>query len=273
MLIRSDARCRVLVATKGHPWDRSAFGNMWDSFAPDIDWAQVDQPAVMRLLSPEAAADFDVLAFYDIPGIAFRTPEPPLLLDPPAWLRAGWEALLAQGKPMLFLHHAIAGWPTWDEYARTIGARFFYQPGLYCGRRYPDSGYLFPVQLRVEALRSHPVVEGLEAGFEITDELYLIDLLEPDLVPLLRADFSFSDQRFYSAAAALRGHLFSRDGWQHPPGTDLIAWARRYHGAPSVTILLGNDGATFGHPAFRRLVRNAVAWLAGPDAAAWAKAQ
>ena len=36
--------------------------------------------------------------------------------------------LLTAGKGMVFLHHAIAGWPLWPEYGEVIGDAFFICP-------------------------------------------------------------------------------------------------------------------------------------------------
>ena len=66
--------------------------------------------------------------------------------------------------------------------------------------------------------------------------------------------------------------MWSRADWQHPPGTDLIAWVRRVGPSPIVVIQCGNDGATFANENFRRLVRNAIDWVISADAARWAAA-
>ncbi len=272
MVIRYDAPLNVLVSTKGHPFDTKAFRKLFDSLR-GMTWTHVEQPATVALLSPAGCADFGAIVFYDVPGLQFRTPDPPDLIDPPEAMKAGFEALLNAGKPMIFLHHAMAGWPTWDRYAETIGARFFYQPGSYKGRHYPDSGYLFPVTYRAKVLGDHPVTLGLGDGFDVTDELYLFEILEDgeDLVPLLAADHAFAKDQFYSARNALEARMWTRDNWDHGPGTALIAWAKRSGNSPTVTIQMGNDGATFANEGFRTLLRNAVDWVTSEEAARWAR--
>ena len=272
MVIRYDSPWNLLVSTKGHPFDRGAFSAMLDAMR-GMTWTHIEQPATAALLSPEGCADFDAILFYDVPGLQFRTPEPPALVDPPEAMKAGFTALLDAGKPMIFLHHAMAGWPTWDTYAEAIGARFFYQPGTYKGRDYPDSGYLFPATYRAKVLGEHPVTSELGDGFEVTDELYLFEMLEEgdDLVPLLAADHAFTMDEFYSAKNALEARMWTRDGWSHGPGTNLVAWAKRSGNAATVTIQMGNDGKTFGNEKFRTLLRNAVDWVTGDEAARWAR--
>ncbi|MDA4845100.1 ThuA domain-containing protein [Hoeflea poritis] len=272
MVIRYDSPLNLLVSTKGHPFDRNAFSDMFDAMR-GMTWTHIEQPATAALLSPEGCADFDAILFYDVPGLQFRTPEPPALFDPPETMKAGFTALLDAGKPMIFLHHAMAGWPTWDPYAEAIGARFFYQPGTYKDRPYPDSGYLFPATYRAKVLAKHPVTSGLGDGFEVTDELYLFEMLETgdDLIPLLAAEHRFTMDEFYSAKNALEARMWTRDGWTHGPGTNLVAWAKRSGNAPTVTVQMGNDGKTFGNENFRTLVRNAVDWVTSDEAARWAR--
>jgi uncharacterized protein len=269
MVIRYDQPNNILVVTKGHPFDKAALFGMFDAMR-GMTWTHVEHPAAVQLFSPGAAEAFSALVFYDVPGLQFRTPRPPAFIDPPDAMKDGFEGLLAAGKPLVFLHHALAGWPTWDRYAEVMGARFFYQPGSYKGRAYPDSGYNFPVTYEAEVIGDHPIVAGLDPSFELTDELYLFEMLEPKIVPLLRARHPFVQANFHSAANALEGRMWTSDGWTHGPGTDLIAWARRVGNSPIVYIQAGNDGATFGNPSYRKLLKNAIDWATSPEAAAWA---
>lgn len=262
---------RVLVVTGGHPFDAGAFAAMWAALPCRAE--AVKQPGAVAYLTPEAAAKYDVIVFHDLPGLRFRPDAPPEAQDPPAALRAGLAGLLAAGKPMLFLHHALAGWPAWDDYAAVMGARFHYAPGAYRGRALPVSGYIGPVEYVAQPVAQHPVTAGLEKGLALYDELYLFQLLEPDILPLMTADYDFSDDRFHSAASALRGAPDDRTGWAHPTGCPLIAWARAAGRAPVVVIQPGDRAATLADTGYRRLVGNALTWLTSPEAAAWAARQ
>ena len=259
MLIKYDAACRLLVVTKGHPYDLASFSALFDSFK-GLNWTHIEQPAASAFIGAGLAQDYDLIVYYDVPGIQFRTPKAPDLVEPDEGFKAGFTALLDAGKPMLFLHHAMAGWPLWDDYAEAIGARFFYQPGSYKGRAHPDSGYLFPVTYRAAPVGSHPVTEGLEDGFELTDELYLFEMLE-EVTPLLIAENPFDPAKFHSAKTALEGRMWTSDGWTPPKGTNLIGWTKKARNATTVTLQCGNDGRTFDNPDFRKLVRNSLNWL------------
>jgi type 1 glutamine amidotransferase len=117
------------------------------------------------------------------------------------------------------------------------------------------------------------VLEGLGEGFEIEDELYLFEACEDDVLPLLRSDYDFVDENFFSAALAVRGEMLSRRGWSHPPGTNLVAWARRQGASPIVTIAMGDGPSAYANPGFRGLLENAVRWVASPEAHAWARSR
>lgn len=259
---------RLLVVTGGHPFDADAFAALWAALPCHAE--VVKHPAAATYLSPEGAVGYDAIVFHDLPGLRFCGDAPPEVQEPPAELRAGFAGLLAAGKPMLFLHHALAGWPGWDDYAAAMGARFLYAPGSYRGRALPVSGYAGPVAYEAHASGVHPVTAGLERGLSLRDELYLFQLLEPDILPLMAVEYDFSDNRFQSAAAALRGVPEDRTGWAHPPGCPLIVWARAAGRAPVVVIQPGDRAETLADTGYRRLVGNALAWLTSAEAAAWA---
>lgn len=47
----------------------------------------------------------------------------------------------------------------------------------------------------------------------MTDELYFCPVFGGDVVPLLRSNYDFHADSFYSAAMAVAGELHSRAGW------------------------------------------------------------
>jgi hypothetical protein len=270
-LLRYDAPLDVLLVTKGHPFERDAFHAVFDGFS-DMAVTAVEQPAAETFFEPEAAARFDAIVCYDMPGIQFRPGEKPLFVDPPDPLVTGFRRLLDAGKGIVFLHHALAGWPSWDEYARILGGRFLYEPANLLGRECADSGYHHGVTHRITPVdATHPVTANIGDGFEITDEVYLGEVFEDDVVPLLRSDHEFKAENFYSASAALRGRMFSNEGWSHPPGSNLVAWARREGRSPLVYFASGDDPVAYENPGFRTVLGDAIRWVASADAHRWAK--
>jgi type 1 glutamine amidotransferase len=270
-----DDRIRVLLVTKGHPFQREPFFEVFDADT-GIVWTHVEQPAAEALFHPERGDRWDVFVMYDMPGIEFTRGDPPARFpDPPADYVAGLEALLESGKPMVFLHHAIAGWPAWPGYADIMGGRFLYQPGVLRGVAHPDSGYRFDVDHHVEVIDpSHPVCAGLSAGFDIVDELYLFPVFEDDVVPLMRTTFPMDDPSLFSSAdLAIRGQRDSNEGWVHGPGSALVAWAKHAGRSPIVYLQFGDGPETYANPSYRRALGNAIRWAASPDAAVWAQAR
>jgi type 1 glutamine amidotransferase len=224
----------------------------------------VEHPEALELVEPERAADFDVFVMYDMPGIAFTRSDPPAEFpDPPDGYPAKFHALLDAGKGMVFLHHAIAGWPAWEGYAEIVGGRFHYQPATLDGVHYPDSGYRHDVTHTVEVLDpNHPIVDGVDPTFEITDELYLAPVFEDRVVPLMRSRYDFVDDNFYSADRAIRGSRDDRTGWNHPPGSALVAWTKTVGRSPIAYLQFGDGPTTYADPVYRRILANAVHWAA-----------
>jgi type 1 glutamine amidotransferase len=259
------SRIRVAVVTKGHPFDGPAFFEVFDSM-DDVEWTHVEHPEALRLVEPERAAGFDVFVMYDMPGITFTGAEPPAeFSEPPPGYPDAFQRLLADGKGMVFMHHAIAGWPAWEGYADIVGGRFHYQPAVLDGVAYPDSGYRHEVTHTVEVLDpGHPICGGIDATFQITDEVYLFPVLEDRVEPLMRSTYDFVDSNFYSADRAICGQRNDRTGWRHPPGSNLVAWTRTVGRSPIAYLQFGDGPDTYADPTYRRILANAIRWAATP---------
>ena len=113
-----------------------------------------------------------------MPGLDFAADPRPGYVEPDAAFKAGFEALLIQGKGIVALHHALAGWPAWPQYAEWLGGRFLYRPGELRGEHRLDSGYRHDVAYEAVAVADHPVLAGVPAHFPLTDELYLAEVFE-----------------------------------------------------------------------------------------------
>lgn len=242
----------VLVVTGGHPFETEPFFAVFDAL-DDVDWTASSEPRVGH----------DVVVFYDMPGLRFTGGDPPVDVSEPTHAqRRMFHDLCAAGTGLVFLHHAIASWPGWEDFAELVGARFHYHPARLAGVDYPDSGYRFDVTHTVEVLEpDHPVCAGVGSTFELTDELYCFPVLTERVTPLMRTTFDTADDsRFYSADLAIRGHRNSNDGWTHPPGSDLVAWSREVGTSRLVYLQFGDGRATYADPSFRRVLSNAIAW-------------
>jgi type 1 glutamine amidotransferase len=209
---------------------------------------------------------------YDMQGFEFRKPELPRLLEPPADYAAGFVGLLERGQGIVFLHHAMSAWPAWPVWADVVGGRWNYVPSELEGREWPSSGYTREIIHHVSCIDStHPVCAGVENGFDIADELYLNPILEDRIVPLLRSDYEMTAENFFSGELAMRGRLYENEGWTHPRGSGIIGWAKSAGNSPIVYLQCGHGPAAYANPAFRRLLANAVRWVASDEAKQWAR--
>jgi type 1 glutamine amidotransferase len=261
-IIQHRAPLQVLVAVRGHPFDRTAFDAVFQGMQ-GIAATMVDQPAAALLMNPEGMRDFDALVLYDMPGLDFEAPQhAPEYREPTPALKEGFRALLEAGKGVVALHHALAGWPTWAEYHEWLGGQFFYHPGQSRGQAVPDSGYCHDVTHEVSVVADHPVTAGLPASFTLTDELYLGQVFEGDVTPLLRSNAPFDRDHFWSAELAVAGKMYCRDGWEHPAGSNLVGWTKQALNSRLVYLQPGDGPATYDDPHYRRLVENAIRWVA-----------
>ncbi|CAN5427708.1 ThuA domain-containing protein [soil metagenome] len=249
----------ILVVTGGHPFEAEPFFAVFDDLSAThgFTWMAADAPTTGT----------DVVVFYDMPGLRFTRADPPVdLTAPNDEQRAVMRQLLDNGTGLVFLHHAVASWPAWPEFAEIVGGRFHYQPGDLRGTEYPDSGYRFDVTHTVEVLApDHPVCAGLGDSFTLTDELYCFAVFTDSVQPLMRTRFDTTDtSQFFSADLAIRGRRNANDGWSHPPGSDLVAWTKRSGNSPVVYLQFGDGPATYADPSFRRALSNAISWTANP---------
>ena len=260
-IVRYSAPLQVLVAVRGHPFDRTAFDAIFQSF-DGIAATMVDQPAAARLMNPDGMRGFDALVLYDMPGLDFTVPSgAPRYIEPdPSFVR-GFEALLEQGTGIVALHHALAGWPAWPAYGEYLGGTFLYRPGRLRGRQTLDSGYAHGVEYEAVVVADHPVTRRVPARFALRDELYLAEVFETDVEPLLRADAPFTRDRFYSAAAAVAGRMNDNAGWDHRPGSNLIGWTRRARNSAVVYLQPGDGPDAYDNPNVRNLIEDAIRWV------------
>ena len=86
--------------------------------------------------------------------------------------------------------------------------------------------------------------------------------------PLLRANYDFVVDNFSPPPLAPPDQQAS---WDHPPGSNLVAWANACGNSPIVASDLGDGPDTYGNPEFRRFLANALSWVSSDSARVWAK--
>jgi hypothetical protein len=268
----SDRPVRVLAVTGGHRVDLESFTAMLSAISAERSWvyAHAVQPAAQDWFDPAHRDAFDAILCHDLPGLALRRGSEPRPVGPTPAVAQRLHDLLAAGQGLVFLHHALAGWPGWPAWARVLGGRYHYAPADLCGRSWPDSGFRYATYTARVLDRAHPVCAGID-DFALADELYCCPVFEADVLPLLRADAPAGD--FRETLHEVLGTPREGDPWAHPPASDLIAWATSAGRSPIVYLQPGDGPQTFADPTFRRLVGNALAWVASSEAHDWATAR
>lgn len=214
---------RVLVVTGGHDYATNQFRKMFQ----DIEGLTVqtaEHPSAHALLTAEAAKSWDVLVLYDM--------WQPITDE----AKADFVARLKEGKGLVALHHSLANYQKWPEYERIIGGRYNLEKRTVDGVERPQSTYKHDVPFRVKVANpQHPVTKGI-SDFDIHDETYGLFDVAPQAHALLATD--------------------------EPTSGKTIAWARNYEAARVVYIQLGHDQMAYENPNYRRLVANAIRWVA-----------
>ena len=250
----------LLVVTRGHPFERDNFFNMIDSLG--FDWSHIEHPAAQSFFKKENLKKFDAILFYDMPGLNFEeiNNESKFFIKPPQEYKDDFLERLSEGKGCVFLHHSIAGWPIWDEYSNIIGGKFLYKTGNIKGKKSPDSGYRHFVNYKVSSVGEHPITKGI-SDFEIEDELYLSHVFENDINPILKSNYTFVRDNFYSATNALNGKLNSNEGWDHPDGSNIVGWTKSYKKSAITYLQFGDGVKSYENKNVRLLLKRSINWV------------
>mgnify|MGYP000138237472 CR=1 FL=1 len=257
------------MITGGHSFDEVLFfqmvGKLDAGGERKIDWSFMVHPNVESQLTVAYGSQFDVIVFYDMPGIIFTgNQEHPIdHFEPSEYFKKNFFELVEKGVGLVFLHHAIGGWPTWKEYGEMMGGKFDFLPHQLRDKHYPGSAYRFNVEQNMTVLMNdHPILKGFSESFLMKEEVYLYTSLEDEVVPLIRSDFDFSADNFKYGGKNFR---------EHPRGSNLIAWIKSHGKSPIVYIQPGHGPKIFQDQEYRKLLYNGIDWAASDNARDWAK--
>ena len=255
-----DENKNLLIVTRGHPFERDNFFSMIDTLG--CDWSHIEHPAAQSFFKKDNLNKFDAVLFYDMPGLNFEeiNDDSKFLINPPKEFKNDFLERLNEGLGCVFLHHSIAGWPLWDEYSNIIGGKFLYKSADIRGKKSSDSGYRHFVNYKVSSVSDHPITKGIN-DFQIEDELYLSNVFEEDINPILKSDYKFIRDNFYSATNALNGEMNSNEGWEHPDGSNIVGWTK-YYKKSAITYLQFGDGVkSYENKNVRLLLKRSIDWV------------
>lgn len=212
---------QVVVLTGGHGFETEPFYEMFRSFeSMQIDHAQMDETCTY--FDDISDWKYDVIVFYHYARkISDQS-------------RQNLISLCDRGIGIVVLHHAIAGFPKWDEWKRIIGAIYFLEDTEIDGTLYKRCTYRHDVTFQIHIQKNeHPVCSGIR-DFEIHDETYNGLRLEPQNDILLTTG--------------------------EPTSQHELAWTRKYSNSRVFFLQLGHDHYAFENPNYRKLVANGIRW-------------
>ncbi len=216
-------KIRIVVVTGGHDFEKEPFFQIFKN-NPEVTYQAIEHPNAHALLKTDAAKNWDVLVFYDMHQE----------ISPEA--KADFVNRLKDGKGLLVMHHAIADYQAWPEYAKIIGARYYLEKTVVDGVPKARSAYEHGVHFKIHVEDpSHPVTRGV-TDFEIHDETYSLFDVYPGVHPLLST--------------------------QEPKSNRVICWAKEYESARVVYLQSGHDHFAYKNPSFRKIVQQAIRWTA-----------
>lgn len=217
-------KVRVLVVTGGHGFDRKGFFTLFQGYG-DIEYREVGHPQARGWFAPDKENAYDVLVLYDMNQVISDEE------------KGNFLRLIAEGKGLVVLHHALADYQDWDDFKRIAGGKFYLKETVEAGVKHPPSGWKEGETVKVEiADPDHPITRGLE-DFEIHDEVYSNLHIDPGAHVLLTT--------------------------KHPLSNRIIGWARKEGKARIAGIQLGHDNKAYSHPSYRRIIERAIRWAAG----------
>lgn len=213
---------RVLVVTGGHSFDRKPFFEMFDAMRK-IEWVEAIQPAANQMMVDGTIENFDVIVFYDMfQEISLEEQE--------AFLR-----LLKNGKPMLFLHHALVSYQNWADFKYIIGGKYYDKNKFHGDPENGFSTYLHDTDVPVHLIPDrHPVLKGLD-DFTLFDEVYGNTEVLPDVHPLI--------------------------GTAHPQSSGIIGWEHECASSRIIYLQPGHGKDCFQNENYRKLLRQSILYL------------
>lgn len=210
----------VLVITGGHEFDTADFFDLFHSLE-GIRMDSVSHPAALDLLYSPVVDRYDALIFYDyMPDLP---PEDSII-----YLELG-----RKGMPMIFLHHALCSFQSWEGYRQMVGGTYV-MPGYASD---PDqlSGYAHDLDLEIQVLDpTHPLTRGI-GEFSIHDEGY--DHIQ------------------------INGGVQALLGTRHPQCAPLVAWENRWQNSTCLYLMFGHDKLAYTNENFRHLLQNAIHYV------------
>ncbi len=214
----------VIVLVGGHGYEVKRLPALFDGYS-DIRATILTLKDDSEIFEDISGFKYDVIVTYNMTQKISEKRQKNLL------------ALLDRGVGVVALHHSLANFQDWPEYAKIIGARFFTKPGEIDGQQYKVSGWKEGVEIKVHVEDAdHPITKGLK-DFVVKDETYINQWHDPSAKLLLSTDEKTNDKP--------------------------LAWAKTYGRTRTAAMQLGHGPEIYTDPSYRQFVAQAIRWVAG----------
>jgi uncharacterized protein len=217
-------KINLAVITGGHDFQPE----FWTLFADEqFNVTRLEHPNANKIFADGSAQTFDAIVLYDMYQQISEEE------------KLGFIQYAKSGKGLIVLHHAIASYQDWPEYANIAGGLYILnEKGMEIdGKHYPASKYKHDETIPVTVANpNHPITKGLPAKFDLFDEWYGIVYIHTDVKPLLETT--------------------------HPDSMPILAWTKKYGDGEVCLIQCGHDKHSFLDKNFRQLISNAIRWAA-----------
>ena len=210
---------KVMLVTGGHRFDTLQFFHLFDEIS-EIEYEHFKQPEANRAIAAGLAENFDVLIFYDL----WNT----ITLDQ----QHAYMNLTKQGKPFLFLHHALASYQNWPVFEKMLGGRYVIEDKNTPEEEWSDFENDVWVYCSVENYT--PATAGFRQ-LRFFDEVYGNIRISENVKPLLRT--------------------------RHPKSAEFVAWENRFNASTILYIQPGHDKRTFENDDFKKLLSQSIQYL------------
>ncbi|WP_167619283.1 ThuA domain-containing protein [Maribellus sediminis] len=211
---------KVMLVTGGHSFDTLQFFQLFDEF-DGIEYEHFAQPEANRQIALGKADEFDVLVFYDMwQNISLEE-------------RTAYLRLAQEGKPFLFLHHALVSYQAWPEFESIIGGKYVQE-----GKNVEKdmlSTYEHDVWVYCRIENYTPVTNGFRE-LRFFDEVYGNVQISDKVKPLLSTT--------------------------HPNSMPYVAWENHFRNSTVLYIQPGHDKRTYVEKDYRKLLFQAIHYLA-----------
>jgi type 1 glutamine amidotransferase len=219
----AEENMNVLVVTGGHGYEQEPFEAMFKSF-DGLNCTFVALKDHSEIFEDISDWRYDVLVLYNMSQKISEKRQQNFL------------KLLDDGVGLVVLHHAIAAFSDWREYRKIIGAKYWLEDTVEDGVEHKKCTWKEGVDMLLHVEDStHPIMADI-TDFTIHDEVYKGYDLQPD------------------------NHLLLSCGL--PNSQKEVGWTRTYGKAKVCLIQPGHGPEAHGNENYRRLVRQAIAWVA-----------